>query len=452
LQIRLVVPLCLFIDPLHPGKKHLGRMLKLFKRLKDELKGPKDEDGIAFLEELQTTHSPPPSFFPAPTWKLPLPPEIMYIIIDSYTPTNDLDTLKALCVTCRCLRPYASQRIFSDISIGAGDYIGHGDEMQKPDRFAKTQAERFARVIHHSPHLIASTHTLRIFHAKGHNAPYPMSREEASLIYILSRDLKNLTSLHLICRFHWAYLLYPVKDAFLDALKRPTLREVELENVIVPLDSIESWNFRRLNLTSVLFMPLNDDTDIFGQFEELCFGDVVGFTRFLVSYYGWKPFPHLHTLKYKGTREGVPLLPSVLKRCPSLERLQIDPSDDNSPFVTTLNLKNIPTTLKRLILSTIAALPPYLVEFGIFSTDNSIERITFVIRSAAPKRVGYWDWREVDDVFSPPGSWKFLKMVEVIACTNEEIGFETFYGDLISVEHDGISSLAERAVVNWYHT
>ena len=328
----LSFPLC---PSLYSCKEPLGRMLKLFKRLKDELNGPKDEDGLAFLEELQTTHSPkhspPSSFFPAPAWTLPLPPEIMYIIIDSYTPINDLGMLKALCVTCRCLRPYASQRIFSDISIGAGDYIGHGDELKKPERFVETQAERLAKVIHHSPHLIASTHTLRIFHARGHNAPFPMSREEASLIYILSRDLKNLTSLHLICRLHWAYLLYSVKDALLDALKRPTLCEVELANVIVPLDSTESWNFRRLNLTSVLFMPLSDDINIFGQFEELCFRDVVGLTRFLVSYHGWKPFPNLQTLKYKGTRGGVPLLPAVLKRCPSLERLQIDPSDDNSP-------------------------------------------------------------------------------------------------------------------------
>ena len=335
LQIRLVVPVCLFINPLLFGKKYLGRMLKLFKKLKVELNGPKDEDGLAFLEELQTTHSPkhssPSSFFPAPAWTLPLPPEIMYTIIDSYTPINDLGTLKTLCVTCRCLRPYASQRIFSDISIGAGDYIGHGDQLKKPERFIETQAERFAKVIHHSPHLIASTHTLRIFHARGHNATYPMNREEASLIYILSRDLENLTSLHLICRLRWAYLLCSVKDAFLDALKRPTLREVELANVIVPLDSIGSWNFRRFKLTSVLFMPLSDDINIFGQFEELCFRDVVGLTRFLVSYHGWKPFPHLLTLKYKGTRGGVPLLPAVLKCCPSLERLQIDPSDDNRP-------------------------------------------------------------------------------------------------------------------------
>jgi hypothetical protein len=308
-------------------------MLKLFKRLKDELKGPKDEDGLAFLNELQTisTHSPTPSFFPAPTWTLPLPPEVMNIIIDSYTPTNDLDTLKALCATCRCLRPYTSQRIFSDISIGAGDYIGHGDELQKPKRFAETRAERFARVIYHSPHLIASTHTLRIFHARGHNAPHPMNREEASLIYILSRDLKNLTSLHLICRLHWVYLLNSVKDAFLDALKRPTLREVELANVIVPVDSIASWAFRRLNLTSVSFMPLRNDINIFGQFEELCFRDVGGLTRFLVSCYDWKPFTHLQTLEYKGARGGVSLLSVVLKRCPSLERLQIDPSDDNTP-------------------------------------------------------------------------------------------------------------------------
>lgn len=66
-----------FINPLHSAKKHLGRMFKLFKRLKDELNVPKDEDGLAFLEELQTAHSSPPSFFPAPTWTLPLPPEIM---------------------------------------------------------------------------------------------------------------------------------------------------------------------------------------------------------------------------------------------------------------------------------------------------------------------------------------------------------------------------------------
>jgi len=58
----------------------------------------------------------------------------------------------------------------------------------------------------------------------------------------------------------------------------------------------------------------------------------------------------------------------------------------------------------------------------------------------------------MDDVFSSPNSWKSLQVVEVIACTNEEIGFGFFYGDLISVEHDGISSLARRAVVNWYHT
>jgi len=66
-------------------------------------------------------------------------------------------------------------------------------------------------------------------------------------------------------------------------------------------------------------MPLSNDIDIFGQFEELCFRDVGGLTRFQVLYYGWKPLPHLQALKYKGTRGGVQLLPAILKRCPSLE-------------------------------------------------------------------------------------------------------------------------------------
>jgi len=51
-------------------------------------------------------------------------------------------------------------------------------------------------------------------------------------------------------------------------------------------------------------MPLSNDIDIFGQFEELCFRDVGGLTRFQASYYGWKPLPHLQALKYKGTRGG----------------------------------------------------------------------------------------------------------------------------------------------------
>jgi len=167
-----------------------------------------------------------------PIWMIPLPPDIIYYIVEEHVKSNFLLTIKALSLTCRSLVPYCRTHLFRKITIGYPPKL--------PRRCPYPPAEKFSKLIDEAPDILNYISELHIIHIGERNTNIldkrPITREESSLCHILTRNMQKLSSLYLIHNGDWAFLCPAVREAFHAVFQLPTLVNVSLENVRLPVN------------------------------------------------------------------------------------------------------------------------------------------------------------------------------------------------------------------------
>ncbi|KAF8149158.1 hypothetical protein B0H34DRAFT_641044, partial [Crassisporium funariophilum] len=159
----------------------------------------------------------------------PLPPDILYLIISRHL-NRDRSSLLPLSLTCRSLHLYCQPFLFQIVSIGSRD---HGIR-----KAIMTPSEKFAKVIQERPEVLGYIQDLRILDGgkRMFEGSRPITKEERSLSFILTRKMKNLHRIELFLHVVWTLIPNSLQTAFCTALSLPSLKEVVFDTVRIPVD------------------------------------------------------------------------------------------------------------------------------------------------------------------------------------------------------------------------
>lgn len=166
----------------------------------------------------------------AAEWELPLPEDIVYSIIDAYL-SRDIETLKSLSLSCKALALYCQKTLLRVITVSTVRY----ERKRSPFK-------RFASVIEEDARVLELAQELKLldkhFVVLPGDGPKHMTKSQVALQTILKQPWKSLRRLHLSMQGGWEKIPKPLQRAIVQALKLPSLREVALSGVEVPLHLI----------------------------------------------------------------------------------------------------------------------------------------------------------------------------------------------------------------------
>ncbi|KAF6753390.1 hypothetical protein DFP72DRAFT_901570 [Ephemerocybe angulata] len=192
-------------------------------RRRTKEKGQRVKDAIrGVLDNLELLGSPS-----APRWMLPLPADLIYLIIDKYL-DRDWGTVKNLSLTNRSLTPYCRKLLLRRIAVIT---VKHEN--------SNTPFERFAVLLKGGPHFSELVEELRIVdrHFCVLPGPEPISKPQIAIRTILTYDWRSLRRLHLGLQAEWNLMSTEMRSSIQRVLALPTLRELVLSALQIPV----SW-------------------------------------------------------------------------------------------------------------------------------------------------------------------------------------------------------------------
>ncbi|KIM37291.1 hypothetical protein M413DRAFT_31008 [Hebeloma cylindrosporum] len=154
-------------------------------------------------------------------WQIPLPYDLIITIINLYF-LDDKLALANLTKTCRNLAQICRPLCYQFVVITS-----------RRNLKGLSESERFATLLSQSPHLIDYVQHLKI-HASDlrmFQGSRPITPEEESLCYILTRKYSNLRRLHLFLHVVWSLLPIQLQHAFSVTFTLANLQEVVFEHV-----------------------------------------------------------------------------------------------------------------------------------------------------------------------------------------------------------------------------
>jgi len=160
-------------------------------------------------------------------WNLPLPQDIMYLIIDTYFlhnfPDPDLNTLYNLARTARCLTSYCRSVIYRKIALTG--YTRHDE----------TMVEIFARILSGTPEIAHYIHDLRITDTGSmFQFSVPLPEVEQSLKYIVTQEFPNLRRVEVNIPVGWTLLPASLTHAFEVLFQARTIQEIVILRGRIP--------------------------------------------------------------------------------------------------------------------------------------------------------------------------------------------------------------------------
>jgi hypothetical protein len=255
-----------------------------------------------------------------PIWIIPLPPDIIYYIVEEHVESNFLLTIKALSLTCRSLVPYCRTHLFRKITIGYPPKL--------PRRCPYPPAEQFSKLIDEAPDILNYISELHIIHIGERNTHIlderPITREESSLCRILTHNMQKLSSLYLIHNGDWALLCPAVREAFHAVFQLPTLVNISLENVKLPVNLLGLFrNAKKLEFCVSPSAPMASLRQFvsghLAEPETLCIRNENGFN--IKNFFHAEAaisFACLRSLEFEGSARVISQLQSFFNSCANI--------------------------------------------------------------------------------------------------------------------------------------
>ena len=157
-------------------------------------------------------------------WQMPLPYDIILTIVGIHL-HDSVTTIRNMSLACYSLSTVCRPFLFHTVTL------------QSPARQVPTAAERFALLLSSSPHLLIHIQTLRIIdNGQMFAGSRPITAEEESLCFILTRHFPNLQHLELSLHVVWTLLPMPLQYAFELAFASTSLRRLTLHQIRVNVD------------------------------------------------------------------------------------------------------------------------------------------------------------------------------------------------------------------------
>ena len=174
-------------------------------------------------------------------WNVPLPPDLMYHIIDTYLATS---TILALCVAFPVLRPYCHPHPYRHITV----YIR---EAWKPSQklYIKIGLSKCPPTREQDNSILLSTLD---------DLGYASTEKERGILSLVSDLTHDLTSIHLDITIRWNVLDEYVKVYIFALLRRSGVCSVELKHCDIPVNLLSVvQNLKTLDVDASLGRPDN---------------------------------------------------------------------------------------------------------------------------------------------------------------------------------------------------
>lgn len=370
-----------------------------------------------------------------PIWMIPLPPDIIYYIVEEHLESNFLLTIKSLSLTCRSLVPYCRTHLFRKITIGYPPKL--------PRRCPYPPAEQFSKLIDEAPDILDYISELHIIHIGERNTNIlderPITREESSLCRILTRNMQKLSSLYLIHNGDWALLCPAVREAFHAVFQLPTLVHVSLENVKLPVNLLGLFrNAKRLEFCVSPNAPMASLRQFvsghLAEPETLCIRNENGFNMKNVFHAEAAiSFACLRSLEFEGSARVNSQLQGFFNACPNiLTSLNICLRSSTTAPDSTLYLGGLralttlhfcieyPLYLPGSVLETVPRrkLEWFTAVLKTIRGTNVVEYICITVDLSTMLKFHEFGWSSLDNVFIRPHAWPRLHTFEVFVRVN----------------------------------
>ncbi|KIJ90851.1 hypothetical protein K443DRAFT_14899 [Laccaria amethystina LaAM-08-1] len=393
----------------------LHAMLKFFR------KGRKSLSGLSFFQRYRDRPTTDSELGPQP-WNLPLPPDIMNHIIDTYNDIPvDIPTIFALAQSYPVLQLFCLSKIFQNLHISCMACRNF------------LTFELLAHVIQAYPFVLERVKSLTL------EGPFERKQLTGSS-YVLSQITERSHNLVRLSLAHsirtWEDLNEILRKHILILLSQSRLHTVALCFYWIPIELLNHLpDLKRLEVDRFPERPALDIVPVREckvKVEELALINVCGV--------GAKPILHARspfdfsTLKVFEVHKGwmVDIQEIVNISAASLCKLVLDVCDDQNIDLGVLScLEHITLSVQiesfsqlhlsngDVIQQTYFPLPPAQLQFisktlATCKPHNSIETIRLVISPFHLEDVVPCDWLSLDSLFECPGTWEVLKEVSLI--------------------------------------
>lgn len=366
-------------------------------------------------ERGHASHPSPPSI-----WTIPLPPDLLFFIIDHHF-VGDQPTLRALSNTCRVLTTYCRRLIYRSVAIGHRD--------RGPLSTKKKPAIAFAELLRESPGIVEYIEDLQILDGGGRmfEGSRPITEEEQSLCFILTRPMKNLKRLELMLNVVWTLIPPPLQEALGTAFRLPSICTLAIDKLRFPVNLLDIFqDLGHIEFFGEAAAPIMVTTTLphatrSVKPETFTLTDWTGVNvKYLFSSNSPLRLSRLQCLRFRGCGSAIS---DHLQLCTSLTVLKLFLTDFHPQnlsalrsltFLTLSQDLTIPLWVKRTkqfqwMLSTLATC----------SRPNAIEGIRIILQTPYLAQREESDWSGLDALLTAPGGWPRLKCLEVVSLTAE---------------------------------
>ncbi|EDR06690.1 uncharacterized protein LACBIDRAFT_328604 [Laccaria bicolor S238N-H82] len=388
-------------------------------------------------------------------WNIPLPPDLMYHIIDTYLDTS---TIIALCAAIPVLRPYCHPRPYRHMAVHI-----HKD-------YLPPHAHEVYIELSESPLTLYQEDKSILLSTQLHDLGYASTEKVRGILSLVRHLTHHLTSIYLNISVRWNELDEFVKVYILALLQRSGLRSVKLNSRHIPvnlLGVVQNLKTLEVDMES-LWHP--DNISLSGQRGKVYVEEVRlrGGLHYCLTGPG-TPFnwSRLSAIEYTRCRGG---LQGLLELCSSsLQSLEFTMYGEDVYIDHGLDL-GILTGLRHLTLSisltysveqtvydnpgTYSSIEPFRwVPYILASCNgnNTVEKIVLIMSTVDPQDLRQCDWLSVDKIFEGEGTWMSLKEVLVVNCKdNEWRTYRELEADQLEyIEASPTPCLQAREVISW---
>ncbi|KIJ95389.1 hypothetical protein K443DRAFT_11431 [Laccaria amethystina LaAM-08-1] len=396
-------------------------MLKFFRR------GRKSLSGLSFFQRYRDRPTTDSELGPQP-WNLPLPPDIMNHIIDTYNDIPiDIPTILALAQSYPVLQPFCFSKIFQNLHISC--LAGRNFHSFK----------FLAHVIQVYPFVLERVKSLTL------EGPFERKQLTGSS-YVLSQITERSHNLVRLCLSYsittWEGLNKTLRKHILILLSQSRLHTVALCFYWIPIELLNHLpDFKRLEVERFPERPALDIVparECKVKVEELALMDIYGVRRKAILQTR-SPFD-FSTLKVFEVHNGwmLDIQEIVNISAASLRKLVLDVCDNQNIDLGVLScLEHITLSVRiesfsqvhisngDVIQQTYFPLPPAQLQFisktlATCKPHNSIEGIRLLISLFHLEDMGPCDWLSLDSLFEFPGTWEALNEVSLITVQHGE--------------------------------
>ncbi|EDR02814.1 uncharacterized protein LACBIDRAFT_308103 [Laccaria bicolor S238N-H82] len=381
-------------------------------------------------------------------WNIPLPPDLMYHIIDTYLATS---AIIALCIAFPVLRSFCHPQPYRHITV----YI-HKAWLPSQKLFIRIELSECPPTLEQDNSISLSTLD---------DLGYAGTEKARGVLSLVSDLTHDLTSIHLDITVKWNELDKYVKVYIFALLQRSGLRSATLKSFDFPVNLLGVvQNLKTLDVDTSLGCPDNvyppgergkvyvEEVRLRGGLQHCLIGPRTPFN--------WSK---LRAIEYYGYRGN---LQELLELCSSSlqvlelaiygedEYIDLGVLADLRHLTLSISLTNSNEQAMYANPGTHSSIMPFRwVPYMLASCNehNAVEKIVLILSTVDRQDLRRCDWRSVDKIFEREGTWMSLKEVLVVNCNfDEHCTYRELQPDQLEyIEASPTPCLQAREVINW---